>query len=102
MANNDNVMSSVDLMNEVAKRAGDEVSAYKVKQIVSLMADVINENLAAGVTTRIAGIGTVAVKPVPEREARNLQTGEKMTVPAHNSVKITPVKKFKESARNGK
>lgn len=96
------VMSSVDFMNAVAEKAGDDISAYKVKKIVSLMADVLNENLAKGVTTRIAGIGTVAVKPVPERKARNIQTGEEITVPAHNSVKITPVKKFKDSAREAK
>lgn len=95
----DNIMNSVEFMEAVADKAGEDISSYRIKKIVALMADVLNENLEKGITTRIAGIGTVAVKPVPERKARNIQTGEEITVPVHNSVKITPVRKFKDSAK---
>ena len=42
---------------------------------------------------------TVSLADVAERTARNLQTGEMMTVPAHKKVSFKPSKALKEAVK---
>lgn len=97
--NDDKPMTSAELVSEVASRAGNETTAYQVRKILGLLADVVAENVRAGRATRISGLGTVDVKQVPERKARNIRTGEEIVVPPHGTVRITATKKLKDEAR---
>lgn len=96
---NDKPMTSIELANEVASRAGKDTTAYQVRKILGLITDVVAENVRDGRATKIAGLGTVAVKQVPERKARNIQTGEEIIVAPHGTVRITATKKLKDEAR---
>lgn len=45
---------------------------------------------------QIAGFGTFEARFVNERNSRNPQTGEKLTIPGHFSPKFKPGKALKE------
>lgn len=93
----DKPMTSAELVDEIATRAGDNTSSYQVRKILGLLADVVAENAKDGRATKITGIGTVNVKQVPERKARNIQTGEEILVAPHNTVRIAVTKKLKDA-----
>lgn len=92
-------MTSKELNDRIAELAGEGTTAYQVRKILGLLADVIEENAKEGRGTKLSGIGVLNVKEAPARIAHNPRTGEAMEVPAHGNVKFTAVKRLKDAAR---
>ncbi len=70
------------------KLAGDAVDA---------VFDHIGESLAAGERVQIPGFGTFVVSARKERQGRNPQTGEPMTIKASNNVRFKAGKGLKDA-----
>lgn len=60
------------------------------------LVSVIHEGLEEDRKVNLAGFGKFDLREMDEREGYNPQTGEKMTIPAHNRVAFTPYKRLRE------
>ena len=89
-------MTSSAIIKKIA-----DASEYNQKDIKAFLAaaePVLLEALLAGESFKIMDV-TVSLADVAERTARNLQTGETMTVPAHKKVTFKPSKALKEAVK---
>ena len=73
------------------KQAGDAVEA---------VFDSITESLADGDRVQVAGFGTFNVSHRDERQGRNPQTGETITIAASKSVRFKVGKQLKEAVND--
>ena len=69
-----------------------------IKVFLAAAEPVLLEALKDGESFKIMDV-TVSLTDVAERTARNLQTGEIMTVPAHKKVSFKPSKALKEAVK---
>jgi nucleoid DNA-binding protein len=99
-------MNRRDLVAALAERTdSDKRSADAALQA---FIDVITDNVASGEPVAISGFAKFARRDVPakpRRRGRNPATGEEIWLnpkPASRSVKITPLKAFKDSVIRGK
>lgn len=67
---------------------------------VNGMLEQVSFALSKGEDVSLRPLGILRVKDVPARQARNMQTNEPMTVPAHKSVKLVLSKELKEKLNN--
>ncbi len=76
--------------NELAKEVAvsEKLHLSTTFQAVDGILRVIKETLAKGEPVIIRGFGTFQPIDCKERPARNIKTGEAITVPAHKSVKF--------------
>lgn len=77
-----------DIAARVAAEAGlgKDAARAAAGNAVKAMAEFI----ASGEDVRVAALGTFRKMHVDERQARNPQTGESVTVPAHETVRFKP------------
>lgn len=86
--------------SSIVKMIADETN-YTQKDIKAFLAaaePVLLKALLSGESFKIMDV-TVSLTDVAERTARNLQTGEMMTVPAHKKVSFKPSKALKEAVK---
>ncbi len=79
-------MNKADFIAAVAEKTGSTKKA--AGEAVNVVLDTIVETLQKGEEVAITGFGKFHVVDVAEREARNPQTGETMTVAAHKAPKF--------------
>lgn len=60
----------------------------------------VSSALASGESVALRGLGTLKVRNVPQKTARNVKTGEPVIIPAHLGVKFIPAGALKESLSN--
>lgn len=83
-----------ELIDSIAEQT-DESKQFThdfLKDFVSI----INGGLESDGYITIAGLGKFELRQMDEREGYNPQTGEKMTIPAHNKVVFKPYKGLRE------
>ena len=90
-------MTKTELIKATATKA--EKTIKETGDIVAALQEVIMETLKAGEDIRVPGFGSLEVKDVPERKARNPLTGKDLIVPAHKAVKAKLAKAVKDAAR---
>lgn len=81
----------IDLISEQS-----EYSKQFTHDFIKSLVSVINKGLEEDAKVNIAGFGKFELRPVKEREGYNPQTGEKITIPAHNKVVFKPYKELRE------
>jgi DNA-binding protein HU-beta len=91
-------MNQTDLIAAVAERAG--LSKADAGKALEALVGAITDTLKQGDEVRISGFGTFGVSERGERQGRNPQTGEAITIGASKSAKFTAGKAVKE-ALNG-
>ena len=91
-------MNQTELTAAVAERAG--LTKADAGKAVEALVGTITEALTQGDEVRIAGFGTFSVSERGERQGRNPQTGEAITIGASKSAKSTAGKAVKD-ALNG-
>ena len=79
-------MNKTEFIAAVAEKNGCTKKA--AAETVSVVLDTIVETRKKGDEVALAGFGKFSVVDVAEREARNPQTGETMTVAAHKAPKF--------------
>ena len=85
--------TKTELINKIAEKSG--FTKKKSEKCLNACLEAIQEDLANGGNLRITDFGTFSVKKRKEREGRNPQTGEKITIPASKTVKFNPGKGLK-------
>ena len=88
-------MNKAELIDAVT--AAIEASRADGERAVNAVIDAIKAGVVKDQKVQIVGFGTFEVRERKERQGRNPQTGEPMTIAASKSVAFKPGKEFKES-----
>ena len=92
-------MNKTELVANIAAKS--ELTKKDAEKFLSAFEDVITEALVAGEKVQLVGFFTVDVSEREEREGRNPQTGEPMTIAASKSPRFKVGKKLRDAV-NGK
>ncbi|MEM1205263.1 MAG: HU family DNA-binding protein [Acidobacteriota bacterium] len=87
-----------DLIEHVATTSG--LTKKQAGEIVDGLFDQIQAALAGGDRVQVAGFGTFQISERKERQGRNPQTGEAMTIAASKSVRFKPGKQLKDAVND--
>lgn len=90
-------MNRSELVDEVARRTG--LLGADVGIALDGVRDVLVDALRRGEKVSVPGLLTAERVSRAERQGRNPQTGEPMTVPAGYSAKLTPGQTLKSAAK---
>lgn len=85
-------MNNAELISKIETEFS--LSRRKSTKIVHMIVDSIKKAVISGETVKVAKLGTFKNVSVAERTGID-PTGKKIVVPAHNRVKFTPSKSFK-------
>ncbi len=89
-------MTSSSIIKMIADKT--DYTQKDIKAFLAAAEPVLLEALLAGESFKIMDV-TVSLADVAERTARNLQTKELMTVPAHKKVAFKPSKALKDAVK---
>lgn len=87
-------MNKGELVKAIASRT--LTSQKQVTVVLDSLLEVISEEVANGGKVMIVGFGSFEVTERKEREGRNPQTGESMTIPATKVPTFSPGKALKD------
>ena len=87
-------MKRAEFIKAVAEKA--EMTQKATKEILEVMQEVVYGEMAKGEEVKIFDSVTLLGKEVPERTARNPQTGDEIVVPAH----LAPKAKFGKGVKD--
>lgn len=90
-------MNKAEFIAAIAEKTGSTKKA--AGENVNVVLETIAETLKKGEEVSFAGFGKFHVVDVAEREARNPQTGETMTVAAHKAPKFKFASNMKADIR---
>lgn len=91
-------MNKSELIDQVAKLTGQSKDA--TSRVVNAMLETVTDTVAAGEDVMLPGFGTFTRAERGERQGRNPQTGEALTIAASVSPKFTPGATFKTKVRD--
>lgn len=84
------------VLAEILKNRGAFDTKAQAERSVEDILEVIAQELSEGSVIKFMGFGTFATKDVPERQGKNPQTGESVTIASHKRVAFKPGKLLKE------
>ena len=88
-----NVIGKKEFVKIVATRIG--TTSNETAKYLDAVSEAIEGLVSEGYKVQIKGFGTFTAVKVAERQGRNPQTGDEITIPAHKKVLFTPSKTFK-------
>lgn len=89
-------MNKQQLADVLWERTDKTIPKEKIYDLLTAMAQVIQERVAAGERVKLLGFGSFFAKKRKEREGRNPQTGEPCMIPAATVPQFSPGKEFKD------
>ncbi|GEO43664.1 transcriptional regulator [Skermanella aerolata] len=92
-------MTQAELINALAERA--DLSRATAGKTLNALIGVVADALKRGDEVRIAGFGTFAVAERSERQGRNPQTGETITIAASRGTRFSAAKAIKDALNGG-
>ena len=92
-------MNQAELTAAVAERAG--LTKADAGKAVEALVGTITEALTQGDEVRISGFGSFGISERSERQGRNPQTGEAITIAASKAAKFTTAKAVKDALNGG-
>ncbi|MEI6757645.1 MAG: HU family DNA-binding protein [Chlorobium sp.] len=87
-------MSKAELVEKIADKAN--LTKVDAERAVNAFINVVTETLKSGEDVTLVGFGTFTTGDRAERQGRNPQTGEAITIAAKKVVKFKPGKALKE------
>ena len=93
-------MNQSELIEKVAAATG--IGKTEAGQATEAAFRAITQALKSGQEVRLAGLGVFDVAERGERQGRNPQTGETITIPATKTVRFRPGKALKETVNSAK
>ena len=87
-------MNKEDLVKLVSEKTG--ITQKAAEQVQKAVIELFSSTLEKGEQISLVGFGSFKVVERAAREGRNPITGEKIQIPASNTVKFTPSKSLKE------
>lgn len=91
-------MLTKNLIGLVANATG--MSKKKVEELLSATNAIMRENLMAGKSIQLQGMGTLELKQKKERIVVLPQTGERKLVPSKNQLVFRPAETLKDELKN--
>ena len=91
-------MLTKDLVGLIAKASGRKKK--DVEQMLNTTNAIIRENLMAGKSIQLQGLGVLEIKEKQERSVVHPRTGEKTLVPKKNQLVFRPVANMKDELKN--
>jgi len=88
-------MNKTELIVAIAEKT--ELSKKDAEKALKAFTEVVEEQLKSGEKVQMVGFGTFEVSTRPEREGRNPQTGETMTIAASRTPKFKAGKALKDA-----
>ena len=88
-------MNRAELIKAISEDIGQTVSQEKICNIIVSAMNNIKQAVAEGDSVMLVGFGTFSKAHRNARICRNIQTGEKIKVPAREIARFVPGKKFK-------
>lgn len=88
------ITTKKEIVKELASKM-PELTANQVDEVISTLYELISERLAAKISVKLTGVGTLSVQYVEGHVARNPGTGETVQIAAHHKVKFIPCKALK-------
>jgi nucleoid DNA-binding protein len=88
-------MNKQTLINRVAEEA--DLSKAQAKIVVETFASTVTKVLSEGDIVSLPGFGTFSLSYHPEKQGRNPQTGESITIAGANKVSFKPGTKLKQA-----
>ena len=74
-----------------------DVSKEEVRDFIDSFCHVVEDSLSDGDDVTLVNWGKFSVRATPERQGRNPQNGQPITIPACNRVTFVPGKKLKKA-----
>jgi DNA-binding protein HU-beta len=90
-------MLTKDLISRIANASG--LSKKETEQLLSTTTAIMRENLIAGKTIQLQGLGTLEIKERPARTIVHPRTGERSIAPSRNQLVFRPVASMKEELK---
>ncbi len=87
-------MNKAELIDAVAAKA--ELTKKDTEKVIKAFEETVIEELKKGEKVQMVGFGTFEVSERAEREGRNPQTGETMTIAASKNAKFKAGKALKD------
>lgn len=92
-------MNRAELVNAVAEKSGQPKNA--VEDVLGVLGDVVGAAVVSGDKVTLPGLLTAEKVERAERQGRNPQTGESLTIAASSGVKLSAVSALKNRVKNG-
>lgn len=90
-------MNKSELIQAIADEA--ELSKHDAAEFVNAFISVVTQELKDGNDVTLVGFGVFHVSERAERQGRNPQTGETLTIPATKKPRFRPGKPLKEAVK---
>ena len=90
-------MNKETMVEKIAEEAG--INKTQANQALKTVFDAITATLKAGDKVTLTGFGTFLVSERKEREGRNPQTGEAITIPGGNVPRFKAGKALKDAVK---
>lgn len=90
----ENRITLVNLADLLAQRAN--VPGAESETFLKTLFELISETLSGGEAVKIKDFGTFKLVPVQARESVDVNSGEKIEIPAHNRLSFSPATTLKE------
>lgn len=87
-------MSKAELVEQIAEQTG--MTKAEAERAVNSFINVVTSTLKGGEDVTLVGFGTFTTSERAERQGRNPQTGETITIAARKVVKFKPGKALKD------
>ncbi len=94
-------MTKADIVHTVYSRLGG-FSKKEAADLVDLVFETMKETLGRGEKIKISGFGNFVLRDKRQRQGRNPQTGEAITIAAATTVKFVPGAALKAGVNNPK
>ncbi|MEM6792787.1 MAG: HU family DNA-binding protein [Acidobacteriota bacterium] len=86
-----------DIVNGVVDKVGEGLTRKQVTDVVDALFEQVSDVLVSGDKVQVAGFGSFLISERPERQGRNPQTGEAITIAASKGVRFKAGKKLKDA-----
>ncbi len=91
-------MNRKELIGAIAEST--DITKAKAEEALKAFEVIVSDQLAAGGEVSLVGFGTFGTRNRPEKEGRNPQTGEAITIKAGRVPFFKPGKPLKEACNN--
>lgn len=91
-------MNRAEFVAAVAEKSGQPKGA--VEEVLGVLGDVIGAAVVAGDKVTVPGLLTAERVERAERQGRNPQTGESLTIAASSGIKLSAVTALKNQVKN--
>ncbi len=91
------IMNKEQLVKAIAAETNQPQSV--ITKVLNAMTETIVETVADGDKVTLVGFGNFEPRPRKERQGKNPQTGEPLTIPATTIPAFSPGKAFKEKVK---